>query len=140
MPRLSAWFIRASMLYLLAGFTLGALMLAQEGISYDPHILSALPVHFEFLLAGWLVQLAMGMAFWIFPRFGMGLPHSRGNLALMWSSFGLLNAGICLAALQLWLPLALLIGRVSEAAAVILYAAGTWRRVKPHGSQGKVDG
>ncbi len=121
------------MIYLLAGFTLGALMLAQEGISYDPGILAVLPVHFEFLLAGWLVQLAMGMAFWIFPRFGMGLPHSRGNLRRMWASFWLLNAGIWIAAAQLWLPLALLIGRLAEVAAVMLYAAGTWRRVKPHG-------
>ncbi len=134
MPRLSAWFIRASLIYLLAGFTLGALMLAQEGVSYDPGILAAVPVHFELLLAGWLVQFAMGVAFWIFPRFGLGLPHSRGNVFLIWASFWMLNAGICLAALQLWLPFALLIGRLLETSAVILYAIGTWRRVKPHGA------
>ncbi len=134
MPRLSAWFIRASLIYLLAGFTLGALMLAQEGVSYDPGILAAVPIHFELLLAGWLVQLAMGVAFWIVPRFGLGQPHSRGNVPLIWASFWMLNAGICLAALQLWMPFALLIGRLSETGAVILYAIGTWRRIKPHGA------
>ncbi len=134
MPRLSAWFIRASMIYLMAGFTLGALMLAQEGVSYDPAILSLLPIHIEFLLAGWLVQLAMGVAFWIFPRFGLGLPRSRGHEALIWASFWLLNTGICIAALQLWFPFTLLLGRISEATAVITYAAGTWRRVKAHGA------
>jgi len=133
MPRLSARFVRVSMIYLLAGFTLGALMLAQDGISYYPAITAVLPVHIEFLLVGWLVQLAMGVAFWIFPRFGLGLPHSRGNETLIWTSFLLLNAGILTVALELWIPVALLIGRVLEAGAVIIYAASLWRRVKPHG-------
>ncbi len=122
------------MLYLLAGFTLGALMLAQDGVPFDPSILTTLPIHMEFLLVGWLVQLAMGVAFWIFPRFGLGLPRSRGNERLIWAAFWLLNAGLCVFALELWLPIAALIGRAAEAAAVIIYAIGTWRRVKPHGA------
>jgi hypothetical protein len=134
MPRLTVWFIRASMLYLLAGFTLGALMLAQDGISYDPGIFAALPVHMEFLLVGWLVQLAMGVAFWIFPRFGWGRPRSRGNERLIWVSFWSLNAGLCLFILEPWLPVMLLVARLAEVAAVIVYAFGTWRRIKPHGA------
>ncbi len=134
MPRLAGWFVRASMLYLLAGFTLGALMLAQDGIPFYPPILMALPIHMEFLLVGWLVQLAMGVAFWIFPRFGMGLPRSRGNEALIWAAFWLLNAGLCLLVLELWIPVMLLVGRMAEAAGVIVYAFGTWRRIKPHGA------
>ncbi len=136
MPRLSAWFVRASMLYLLAGFILGALMLAQDGVSYDPGILAVLPVHMEFLLVGWLVQLAMGMAFWIFPRWELARPSSRGHAGLIWASFWLLNAGLCLFVLELWFPIMLLIGRLAEVAAVIVYAFGTWRRVKPHGLAG----
>src|SRR5512140_877753 len=104
MPRLAAWFVRASLIYLLIGFTLGALMLMQDGIPFYPAILRALPVHMEFLLVGWLVQLAMGVAFWIFPRFGLGLPRSRGSEAFIWMSFWLLNAGLCLFVLELWLP------------------------------------
>lgn len=122
------------MVYLLVGFALGALMLAQVGISYYPAIIAALPVHMEFLLMGWLVQLAMGVAFWIFPRFGLGLPRSRGNEMLIWVSFLLLNAGILVVALELWIPVAFLIGRVLEVSAVIIYAFGLWRRVKPHGA------
>lgn len=136
MPRLTVWFLRASMLYLLAGFTLGALMLAQEGISYDPAIDRVLPMHMEFLLIGWLVQLAMGVAFWIFPRFGWSLPHSRGSEVLIWASFWLLNAGICLAASSIWIPAALMAGRIAEATAVIVYAAASWRRIKAHGRAG----
>ena len=134
MPRLSAWFVRASMICMLVGFTLGALMLAQDGISYDPAIISVLPIHMEFLLVGWLVHLAMGVAFWIFPRFGLGMPHSRGNKKLIWASFLLLNTGVWIVALELWVPIAFLIGRVLEAGAVIIYVMGLWRRVKPHGA------
>jgi hypothetical protein len=88
----------------------------------------------EFLLVGWLVQLAMGVAFWIFPRFGLGLLHPRGNQALIWASFWLLNAGLGLFVLELWLPGMLLVGRIAEAGAVILYGFGTWRRIKPQGA------
>lgn len=121
------------MLYLLAGFSLGALMLAQDGISYYPSIVVVLPVHMEFLLVGWLVQLALGVAFWIFPRFGLGLPNSRGNEKLIWVSFLLLNAGVLIVALELWISSAFLVGRVLEVAAVLVYAFGSWRRIKPHG-------
>ena len=134
MPRLSVWFVRASLIYLLAGFTLGALMLAQDGISYYPAIIAVLPIHMEFLLVGWLVQLALGVAFWIFPRFELGLPHSRGNEKLIWVSFVLLNAGVLIVALELWIAAALLIGRVLEVLAVLVYVLGSWRRVKPHGA------
>lgn len=131
MPRLSVWFVRASLLYLFLGFTFGALILADKGIPYDPPVWNLFPVHVEFLLIGWLVQLAMGVAFWILPRFGLGAP--RGNVRLIWASFVLMNAGILISAMQIWLPVAILIGRVFEVGAGIIFVTGLWRRVKPHG-------
>lgn len=131
MPRLSLWFVRASLVYLLLGFTFGALMLAEKGISFFPPVWNLLPIHIEFLLLGWLVQLAMGVAFWIVPRFGVGLP--RGNEMLIWVAFVCVNSGILLAALQLWFPLGLLAGRVLEVVGVVIYVICTWRRVKPWG-------
>ncbi len=129
MPRLSVWFVRASLIYLLAGITLGALMLAEKGVAFDPSVVLLLPIHVEFLLVGWLIQLAFGVAFWILPRFGTGAP--RGNERLVWASFVLVNLGILLAASQLWLPPALLVGRMAEVAAIVLFILGAWRRVKP---------
>ena len=131
MPRLSMWFVRASLLYLLFGFTVGALILAQKGISYAPSTWNLFPVHIEFLLVGWLVQLAMGVGFWIFPRFSNRPP--RGNERLIWLSFLCVNAGILLTALQLWLPFTLLLGRILEVGGAGIYVLGLWRRVKPHG-------
>jgi hypothetical protein len=129
MPRLSVWFVRAALIYLLAGFTLGALMLAEKGIPYDPGVWAVFPIHVEFLLVGWLVQFALGVAFWILPRFGRGAP--RGKEGFIWAAFLLLNAGVLLVAVQLWMPAAVLLGRLCEMAALGIYIAASWRRVKP---------
>ena len=131
MPRLSVWFVRASLLYLLAGFLIGALILAQKGISYDPGVWNLFPIHMEFLLIGWFAQLAMGVAFWIVPRFSRG--PSRGNERIVWASFGLINAGLLIAILQFWFPFPGLVGRALEIGAGITFAIGIWRRIKPHG-------
>jgi hypothetical protein len=131
MPRLSLWFIRAALLYLLFGFTFGALLLAQKGISYAPSVWNLFPIHIEFLSVGWLVQLAMGVGFWIFPRFSNRPP--RGNERLIWLSFVSINVGILLTAFQLWVSSTLLLGRVLEVSGAVIYVLGLWRRVKPHG-------
>lgn len=131
MPRLSVWFVRASLVYFLLGLMFGALILAQKGISYYPPVWNLFPIHMEFLLVGWFAQLAMGIAFWILPRFSIGPP--RGNVRLVWLAFVLLNAGLIMNSLQLWLPFAVLIGRIAEVAAGLMFAMGLWRRVKPHG-------
>lgn len=131
MPRLSVWFVRTSLVYLLFGFFFGALLLAQKGIPFYTPLWHLFPLHMEFLLVGWLIQLAMGVAFWVIPRFSRGSP--RGPVGLVWLSFALLNAGILFTVLQFWIPLAVLIGRIAEVGAGILFVVGSWRRVKPHG-------
>jgi hypothetical protein len=131
MPRLSVWFIRASLIYLLLGFFFGALLLAQKGIPFYSPVWRLFPLHMEFLLVGWLIQLAMGVAFWIIPRFSVGQP--RGPIGLVWVSFALFNTGILIEILQFWFPVAVLIGRVAVVSAAILFIIGSWRRIKPHG-------
>jgi hypothetical protein len=130
MPRLSCWFIRASLIYLAIGFTFGGLLLANKGVPFYPLIWRLLPSHYEFLLVGWIVELAMGMIFWIMPRFSAGA--ARGNEALIWASFWLINAGIWLAAGASLLPLAWLgaAGRILEAGAAAAFGVGAWPRIK----------
>ncbi len=132
MPRLSVWFVRASLVYLAVGFGLGALMLAEKGVPFFAGIVVLLPIHIEFLLMGWLVQLAMGVAFWILPRFGVGRP--RGDERLILAAWILLNVGICLVPFQLWRSAFLTTGRVLEFLGVLIYVMGMWRRVKPAGA------
>ncbi len=133
MPRLSVWFIRAALAYLLAGFTWGALMLANVGLRFFPQAWRLLPSHVEFLLAGWLAQLAFGTAYWILPRF-MTRPF-HGNEKVGWAAFFCLNLGILTAAASSLTNAAALLaaGRTIEAIAVTLFAWTVWRRVKPYG-------
>ena len=67
MPRLSVWAVRLSLLYLLFGFTLGALILANKGVPFTPWVWNFLPTHIDVLLFGFVIQLAIGMAYWILP-------------------------------------------------------------------------
>ncbi len=133
MPKLSRWFVHTSLIYLAAGSTVGALLLADKGISFWPAVWLTLPWHMEFLLLGWMVQLAMGVAFWILPRYASGPP--RGNERWIWLAYASLNTGIGLIVVHLWVQSAWLVvaGRFLEAAAVILFVIGNWRRVKPFG-------
>jgi hypothetical protein len=131
MPRLSVWFIRASLVYLAIGFTFGALMLVNEGLAFDPHLSNLLPVHMDFLLVGWMLQLALSVAYWILPRYVVGL--SRGNERMAWLSLIFLNAGILIMALNTvfnidWF---VLWGRVFEAISAPLFLLVTWQRVRP---------
>ena len=133
MPRLSRWFLRSAMIYLALGFTFGALMLFEKGVPLYPPLLRLLPAHLEFVLFGWTVQLAMGIAFWILPRFAGA---SRGNEGAAWLAYGLLNAGIWLAGMGAVLSFPaglLLLGRVAEAAGTIAFVFHAWPRIKAMG-------
>jgi hypothetical protein len=133
-PRLSVWFVRTALLYLGVGFTLGALILFQKGVPYLGAVWLLLPMHYEFLLIGWTLQLAMGVAFWILPRYLYGA--ARGDERLVWLAYVLLNAGVLSAGLGAWLGLpagVVLAGRTAEVLAALLFALQAWPRVKPHG-------
>ncbi|HET9707063.1 MAG TPA: hypothetical protein VFP39_02035 [Gemmatimonadales bacterium] len=134
MPRVSIWLIRAALLHLWAGFTLGALLLANKGAGFAPGMWRWLPVHFELLLVGWFVQLVMGVAYWIFPRFGM-TRAARGREQLAWAAWGFLNAGIglvCLGEMSAQAAL-VLVGRLAEVAAAASMAGNIWARTRASG-------
>lgn len=131
MPRLTIWMLRAALVYLAAGFTFGGLLLFHKGVPLHPLIWLLLPAHIEFLLFGWTVQLVMGMAFWILPRFSQA--PRRGNEPLAWLAFGLLNLGVWLVGLapvftaDAVLPF---LGRALELTAAVAFVLHAWPRVK----------
>lgn len=135
MPRLSALSIKAALLYLLVGFTLGQLMLSNKGIPIHPGLWRLLPAHIEFLLVGWTAQLGLAVAHWIIPRFRGG---DYGRPGLAWLSIGLLNAGVLMAGLGPVLdmpPWVRFVGRAAEIGAVVAFAIYIWPRVRPLGQQ-----
>jgi hypothetical protein len=133
MPRLSVYFDRASLIYLAVGFTFGGLLLANKGVLISPLIWMLLPIHIEFLFMGWLVQLALGVAFWILPRFTKGPP--RGNETLTWLALIFINVGILSITLSTVFNIAwfVLTGRMFEVVSILAFLLATWRRVRPSG-------
>lgn len=129
MPRVSAWLVRASLCHLVLGFTVGAVLLADKGAPFAPALWTLRGAHVEGLLVGWMVQLVMGVAVWIFPRFAVRRAPQR-SAATAWLAFVLLNAGVVLVGFGGTLAAA---GRLAEIGAAASFVAHVWGRVSPAG-------
>ena len=132
-PRVSVWLIRTSMLHLLSGAIIGAAYLAFKATGSAAWVVSHRAVHVEQMLVGWMVQLVIGVAYWILPR-PPAFDAARGARAL-WVVYGLLNGGLLVAALggDPHLPGTLAFaGRVAETVAVALFALHAWNRQRPY--------
>jgi len=135
MPRLSVWLVRSALCYLAIGVLAGAVLLVNRGVFLGAWVGRLLPIHIEFLLMGWAVQLALGVAFWILPRFRTGAERGREGFA--WLSYGLLNTGVVAAAVgqAAGLPPAVpLLGHTAEALAAAAFSLHAWPRVKVFGT------
>ena len=130
MPRLSVYMIRAALLCLGTGITFGSLMLWNKGELFEPTIWLLLAPHAELLIFGWIIQLAMGVAFWIMPRFTG--ENRYGNVKLAWAAFILFNIGIVMVSIgYLSDPVWLALGRVAEVTAIIAFVVHIYPRIKP---------
>ncbi len=131
MPKFSIWATRIALSYFLLGFTFGALLLINKAAPFHPAIWGLLPLHIEFLLMGWIVQLVFAVGYWIFPRFKF--EPKRGRPGFAWAALALLNAGIGSVTLAsvIGQPAWVLVGRVLEVGAVVVFAGQLWLRAKP---------
>jgi len=134
MPTLSRFFVRSALVYLGIGITIGGLMLSAKAGFVDVRVWAWLPVHVVILINGWLVQLTLGVSYWILPRILLG---ERGRRAWAWAGFIALQVGLVLtliSALEPWLPpLRLMFAPAIlwQVAGVALYAAHAWPRIRP---------
>ena len=129
MPPVSVWMVRAALCHLVAGFGLGALLLADKGVSFAGASLWAWrATHVEMLLVGWTIQLVMGVGIWILPRYGLRVAPPRSRVVAAWLAFALINAGVVLVASG-----AAAAGRLVEIAAAASFVVHAWGRVSPAG-------
>lgn len=134
MPGLTVCFVRIALCYFAAGITLGALLLIEKATHLSPQLWRLLPLHTEFMLMGWTLQLIMGIGYWIFPR--VGSPARRGNIPLAVVAIACLNAGIMLTLAGQSLPSGaplILAGRMLELASVLAYLLHLWPRIRGGG-------
>ena len=90
MPPLTRAFLRAALLWLLAGLAV-LLALAARPADLSPFWRQTA---FHCITVGWLTQMIFGVAHWMFPRASRSRP--RGETWLGWAAFGALNGGLAL--------------------------------------------
>ncbi len=98
MPRLSQLMVRTALVWLIIGFGMGGLALWNKGLPFSSWVWTLRLAHVHALLIGWMVQLAFGVAFWIFPR--LDASNNRGDESLVWLCYFVLNLGVALATLH----------------------------------------
>ena len=153
MPATSRAFVKVSIASLILGAILGALLLVNRWLPLDPRLVALKGSHVQLLMVGWLTQLILGVAWWLFPPLALR-PRSdgtrqlrrgqaqRGNEPLFWTTFICLNAGVLLRVvfepLQAWKRLdffGFLVGisGLFLAVAAIAFVANMWGRVRELG-------
>ncbi|MGD8397944.1 MAG: hypothetical protein PVG11_03735 [Anaerolineae bacterium] len=153
MPTTARAFVKASLLYLGAGAILGALLFIQRWIPLDTGLLALRESHVQCVVVGWLTQLILGVAWWLFPPLPAGhwlrsrAPERRGQFLrgsepLFWATFIALNAGILLRAicapLHVWTQITFFEVLAGISGIFLLAAAATflfnmWGRVRALG-------
>ncbi len=132
MPTLSRWMIRLALINFATGMTLAALLLSYKGV---PDLLPTATwrwvwVHVDILLVGWMVQLSMGVAYWIMPR----LPHTlkqRGRFGFALTATILLNAGTGFFAIGVVETTLTVLGLCLQLGSIIAFAIHIYPRVRP---------
>ncbi len=97
MPRLTRYFIKTALIYLVAALFVGALVLARSAFNLSDALAALTPVYFHLFMVGWVTQLIFGMLFWMLPKVSKERP--RGNERLAWVAFVSINIGLLLRAI-----------------------------------------
>jgi hypothetical protein len=154
MPITARVFCRASIVYLGIGALLGVILLINRWLPLGGEIPLLKSSHVVMLIAGWLTQFILGVAWWLFPPLDIGAKTAgatsarrgqtqRGSEPLFWATFAALNAGVLLRAisgpLYSWTQIGFLdvLSRSSNLlllAAALAFVANMWRRVRELGA------
>jgi hypothetical protein len=138
--------VRCSLVWLLAGVVIGSLMLVDRGLPGDWRLWMA-PSHGHMLFVGWLVQFALGVAYWLLPRRRSPQRPLGYREAPAIVGAALLNTGLALRVIaeplertgrESGLTLALLTGSsVFQTAAIALFIGQWWPRIYGRGRLGR---
>jgi hypothetical protein len=141
MPPLARTFVKAAFVYFVVAFLLGALMALDQWSSFSRWLRSTYYSQLHLLVVGWITQLAIGVAYWIFPRFRKEQdPRPRGSDTVTWGVLICLNAGLSLRFLfepfylmepRPWLAALVALSGVLQALAVLGFGWLIWGRIRP---------
>ena len=137
MPTQPRFFIRTALVYLLAAFVVGGVILANQGLAINSRVGALQPVFYHLLMVGWVTQLICGVALWMFPPLSREQP--RGDERLGWCTYVALNAGLALRAVgeplyawwsAPWLGWTLALSAALQVLGIWAFVLAIWPRVK----------
>ena len=140
MPPIARIYVKAAFGYFLVAFLLGALMMIHRWLAVSRWLRVLYMSQLHLLVVGWITQLAIGVAYWIFPRFLKEQdPRPRGSDRLAWLVFASLNAGLLLRFLvepfyfmgpKPWLAALMALSGVLQALAALGFGWIIWGRIR----------
>lgn len=130
MPTITRYFIKAAMLYFVSGLLAGFLISARTLLNLPTFIAAMSPTYLHMLVVGWITQLIIGVAYWMFPKLSKESP--RGDENIGWVIWWLLNSGLLLRVIgePLSIGWMLPISALLQLFAVWLFIIVIWPRVK----------
>lgn len=137
MPVPTRWLIKTALLYFIASLLVGLLQ-ALRHVGLVPAGAEVLtPGYFHLFMVGWVTQMIIGVAYWMFPT--MSREQPRGSERLVLVTYVMLNAGLLLrivaepvhslspAPVWAW---SLVLSAGLQWIAAMLFVWNTWRRVR----------
>ncbi len=137
MPRLTRCYIKTALVYLALALLLAALLALPYNLPLPTYIRIMTPAYFHLFLVGWVTQMIFGVIYWMFPIVNRARP--RGNEAIGWASFTLLNVGLLLRVVgeplvslhpEGWFGWLLALSALLQWLAGLLFVLLAWPRVK----------
>jgi cbb3-type cytochrome oxidase subunit 1 len=94
MPTVTRLFLKTALLFFILALLSGVAVMARPLLNLPRFFAGLTPVYFHLFMVGWITQLIIGIAYWMFPRYSREQP--RGSDRLIWATYGLLNLGLLL--------------------------------------------
>lgn len=137
MPTLSRWLIRTALVCCAAAFLLGLALAIAPLRSAHPMLAAAWPSYIHLLVVGWITQLIMGVAYWMFPRVQRRpapasdrqgwIVYASINIGLACRLVGEPIAGAYAGGAPGWL---LPLSAALQLIAMVMFVVGIWPRVR----------
>jgi heme/copper-type cytochrome/quinol oxidase subunit 1 len=137
MPRLTRWYIKSALVYLVVALLLGIVLALPNAVTLPPFFRYLNPAFFHLFLVGWVTQMIFGVIYWMFPIITRARP--RGNVRLGWASYILLNVGLLLRVFgepltsirpDAWFGWLLAASALLQWLSAVIFVTLSWPRVK----------
>jgi hypothetical protein len=137
MPPLTRWHIKTAFMYLVLALLLGVALSLGNVVQLPTWVAYLSPIYFHLIMVGWVTQMIFGVIFWMFPIVTRNRP--RGNEAIGWAVYVLLNTGLVLRLVAE--PLnstnprggwgwVLVLSALAQWLAAVLFVLNSWPRIK----------